>query len=239
MEFEYYRLPDGGIIPVDVTASKGAATIGVTERGGRIVTATRVDTSACVRVRAVPESVPDGPQDVPVQGTLAQYPPLPDPPTQRTDEPLEAYGERLLAFVIRTETTATLDRRQLERAHQAATRALASRLVIVDGQDRSTTPVCVYDRIETARGRLTRVLDERNAREASTDSVRVFSGVQDNELGGDGGYRVRVLDRPRSEPPAGAQADVTREDAALPRIPRIPRIPRLKANIVDIVDIPF
>lgn len=39
MDFELYRLPDGRIIPVDATASKGAKVIGFTEKGGRVVDA--------------------------------------------------------------------------------------------------------------------------------------------------------------------------------------------------------
>lgn len=39
MTFEFYRLPDGRVVPVDATASKGAPAIGFTLVGGRIVTA--------------------------------------------------------------------------------------------------------------------------------------------------------------------------------------------------------
>jgi hypothetical protein len=43
MDFELYRLPNGRIIRVDATASKGAKVIGFTEVGGRVVDATLVD----------------------------------------------------------------------------------------------------------------------------------------------------------------------------------------------------
>jgi hypothetical protein len=46
MRFDYYRLPDGRVVPVDATASKAAKTIGFTEIGGRIVTATLVSPAA-------------------------------------------------------------------------------------------------------------------------------------------------------------------------------------------------
>lgn len=39
MTFEMYRLPDGRVVPVDATASKGARTIGFTLTGGEVVTA--------------------------------------------------------------------------------------------------------------------------------------------------------------------------------------------------------
>ena len=42
MEFERYRLPGGRVVEVDASASKGAAEIGFTEKGGRIVTAKKV-----------------------------------------------------------------------------------------------------------------------------------------------------------------------------------------------------
>ena len=45
MTFENYRLPDGRIVRVDATASKGAATITYELARGNIVTATRVDPS--------------------------------------------------------------------------------------------------------------------------------------------------------------------------------------------------
>jgi hypothetical protein len=42
MTFDRYRLPDGRVVNVDSTASKGAQTIGFTLIGGTIVTATLV-----------------------------------------------------------------------------------------------------------------------------------------------------------------------------------------------------
>lgn len=46
MDFEMYRLPDGRVVPVDASASKGAATIGFTLKGGRIVTAVHVPSTS-------------------------------------------------------------------------------------------------------------------------------------------------------------------------------------------------
>ncbi len=37
--FDYYRLPDGCVVPVDASASKGADYITYTLKGGRIVVA--------------------------------------------------------------------------------------------------------------------------------------------------------------------------------------------------------
>jgi len=47
MVFEAYRLPDGQVVNVDATASKGAAVIGFTLKGGRIVDAVLVTVDRC------------------------------------------------------------------------------------------------------------------------------------------------------------------------------------------------
>lgn len=39
MDFDTYRLPDGRIVPVDASASKGLPTIGFTLKGGKVVDA--------------------------------------------------------------------------------------------------------------------------------------------------------------------------------------------------------
>lgn len=44
--FEWYRLPDGRVVPVYATASKGWTTIGFTLAGGEIVDAVKVDPPA-------------------------------------------------------------------------------------------------------------------------------------------------------------------------------------------------
>jgi hypothetical protein len=148
------------------------------------------------------------------------YPRLPTPPSQETGELADHYGGRLVTWLLGQTAliTATLDDRQVRRAHIAVTVALAQRIVLGVNGDRQETPATVYDRLEACRRILRATLQGRGLTEygelpASSPEPRAGApgNPADDASGGGGGSKVpRTPIAPRFPPsngrvvPAGA-----------------------------------
>lgn len=121
------------------------------------------------------------------------FPTLPTVEPRRTDETLQAYGSRVLQFLLATGCTATLSDEDLQLADHIALYAVASR-------DISNIALI---KINETRHVIASILRGRQAYRDGAAHVPAASDNKPNE-----GPMARLQDRPIVRPPSGQKVEI-------------------------------